>query len=434
MAQIPGSPRVCQYTASLGQTVFIYDYKIYEDDEIKVQLGDTTLTLTTDYTVQDAGETVGGTITLVTGTALGAVLTLTGNSMIERDTTFIDGGDYLASAINGEYNKLDNITKEIVTAETSYMKLAKYSPGISVIVPDPVASKCLKWNAAEDALELSVYDPDAGSASAAAAAISAAAALVSENNAAASEADAAISATDAAASAASIDLTDLGSDIIPDEDDHRLLGTSSKRWNEIHTTYMAAEHLTISENLTGLNIDCEEALSSQSGWFLGNVQIDGNLTVDGNLIGNVPDEAFFQTQFASGIGGGTYTTTIWMTRPINTTIYNNISGCSLGSSQVTLAAGAYFFYCSAESFDTNVTLYSLYNTTDSVDIIRWNGGYNGGNTSNPAGCTAQFTLAAQKVLEVRMIADKTEAINGMGYPGTLGVNNIFLTAVFRKLL
>ena len=102
MAQIPGSARVNQYTATASQTVFIYDYKIYDDDEIKVQQNDDTLTLTTDYTVQDAGEDSGGTITLVTGATLDDTITLTGNSMIERDAVFTAGGDYLASAINGE--------------------------------------------------------------------------------------------------------------------------------------------------------------------------------------------------------------------------------------------------------------------------------------------------------------------------------------------
>ena len=70
MAQLPGDARQVQYVATAGQTVFIYDFLIYEDDEIKVQSGTDTLVLTTDYTVQDAGEAGGGTITLVVGAAL----------------------------------------------------------------------------------------------------------------------------------------------------------------------------------------------------------------------------------------------------------------------------------------------------------------------------------------------------------------------------
>jgi len=196
MAQIPGSARVDQYTATGGQTVFTYTYLVYHDDEILVQSGDDVLTLTADYTVQDAGEETGGTITLVVGATAGDIITLTGNSMIERDTEFTNGGDYLASAINGEYDKLDNITKELVTQQESYFKLATYNPAISKIVPNPTSRRGLVWNAAGTALENTDLDPDVAATAAAA---SAAAALVSENNAAASEAS---TAADAIATAA----------------------------------------------------------------------------------------------------------------------------------------------------------------------------------------------------------------------------------------
>jgi len=194
MAQLPGDPRYLQYTATASQTVFSYDFIVYADDELIVQSDETTLTLTTEYTVQDAGESAGGTITLVTGATVGDVITITGNSMVERDTTFVAGGDYLASAINGEYDKLDNISSELVTANAEAFKLAKADSAISKVVPTPSAGLGIKWNAGATALIATTYDPDDAQTDSAA---SAAAALVSENAAALSETAAGTSETNA---------------------------------------------------------------------------------------------------------------------------------------------------------------------------------------------------------------------------------------------
>lgn len=384
MAQIPGNARVNQYTASAAQKVFIYEFMIYNDDEVQVQNGDTTLVLPTEYTVQDAGESSGGTITLVTGATNGDIITITGNSMIERSTTFTNGGDYLASAINGEYDRLDNITKEIVTGSIANMKLAKYSPSISTIVPSPSAGKAIKWNAAEDALELSTYDPDTQEAGAAE---SAAAAEVSAENAE-------VSAENAAASAASIDFTAVDSDIIPDVDDTRDLGSSSKQWATIYAT---------------------------------------EVLIDGASIARSKYARFSYT-VPSGDSGGTCTYDAWQTRPINTEVVNDITGCSLGSNRITLVSGTYDFSVTMASGALSGYKFRLYNISDSSEEIALITGYSLTSTAGQTdSCTGRFTIAAQKIFEFQQYSAITRDTNGMGRPLNMGVipENFLILDIFK---
>ena len=423
MAQLPGNPRVKQYTANAGDKEFIYDYKIYEDDEIIVQNGDTTLTLTTHYTVQDAGESAGGTITLVTGATDGDIITLTGNSMIERDTTFTDGGDYLASAINGEYDRLDNITKEIVTGNTQQMQLAKYSPGISVIVPDPVAGKALKWNVAETALELSTYDPDTQQA---AAAISAAAALVSETNAASSETDAETAKTDAEAaassatqSAADINAATFNHDLIPATDGSIDLGSASKRWAEVHT-----DALEVDANTTiGGTLD-----------VTGNTIIDGTLSVNGSSI-NAYTYALYTYELAENAWGGPYTTaSTWQPRPINIEVYDTI-GCTLDTNRITVPAGTYTFSFTFGTYYVGHVMWLLKDYEGGGTEIMYGNGNDSPDTGNvTTEGQGLFTVSTSSAIGLEMKGSLARTLAGMGYPSDFtGYDEVYLSLLLTKI-
>lgn len=270
MAKIPGDPRIDQYTASEGQTVFIYDFKIYSDEEIKVLKNAEELTLTTDYTVQDAGEEEGGTITLVVGATAGDVYTLIGDTYIQRETQFTPGGRFAAADLNNELDKLDNLDSENATETQANFHLPFPVPGVSLNIPLPEAGKSLKWNAEETEFILTQYDLDtiAQTAITAAAEAAASAVLAAEKavlagdkatEAANSATAAATSATEAAASAASINLPELESHIIPAVTNFYNLGTPSFKWNNIR-----------SKNLY--------ASSDGSANFLGSINLSGSVT------------------------------------------------------------------------------------------------------------------------------------------------------------
>lgn len=435
MAQLPGAARVKQYVAVAGQTVFIYDFLIYHNDEIIVQNGSEVLTLTTDYTVQDAGEEVGGTITLTAGASLDALITLTGNSMIERDTVFTDGGSYLASAINGEYNKLDNITSEITTDQSNNFKLAVYDPTVSTTMPSPTARRALVWDAAGSSLENTVYDPDLANAQTEADVIlchqavvdAEAAAADSQDSADASAASAvdsadsadesAASAVESAASAASINLTDLASDIIPDGDETRNLGSSTRKWDDVYANKFVADRRFETEGgackmvSTGRIVGADGAFNVAA--TTGNTTIAGTLTVNGEIIGPNSISSSYTYTVVSGVSGGSYIAAAWGTRPINTEEHDDI-GITLAANKLTIPGGTYMYHLTFVSFNVGAQMWSVYNDTDAVELGSGYGTYAGIDGNASSGGSGIFTLPASKDVLIRMLAGQNQPTDGMG--------------------
>ena len=433
MAQLPSAARIDQYVAAAGQTVFTYTYLIPTDVEIKVQKGDAILILATNYTVQDAGSHTGGTITLVVGALVGEIITLTGNTLIQRITEFQNNGDFLASAINDEYDVLDDIASEILTETQGGFRLVAPSPTINTLIPAPVAGRCLKWNETGTEMIVSDYDPDLAQgnaeASATAAAISAAAALVSENNAAGSAVDASgfaddaeQSAIDAAASAASIDLTAVGVDIKPDLDITRDLGSLTHRFAEGHIETVEADTV----NTVDLDV-------SNDGQVDGNLNIDGALTVNGSPISAQPQMMIVQDSKAYNVQGGTFTSGAWRQRDLNTVEYNDITGASLALDQVTLPAGEYSATASVPAYDVSGHIAVI--VTSSGDAL---GPKNSGNTMAGGGTswlqlTSRFTLTEETDIEVWHQCVGTHNTNGFGiYIGISGQPSIYTTLTITK--
>lgn len=443
MAQIPSDARVNQYTATAGQTTFTYDFKIYNNDEIRVQQNDTTLDLTTHYTVTGVGEEGGGTVVLVTGAALNDIITLTGNTMIERGTTFTQGGDFLASAINGEFNRLDNMISEVVTESSKNLKLTVYSETVSALIPNPVANKALKWNGTGTALANSTYDPDEAEAAAIAAAASAAAAVISAQDAADEAAAAVISAQDAAdeaaaaaASAASINLPALAEDIIPATDNTYNLGSPTHRFATIYTNDLQVQDdISLTDNLTMYGGD----ISVLNGHT---ITADGAITSNSTISGtNIPATVqpglqflHVQDQKTAGTGGGTYTSGGWRKRDLTVVVSNTITGASLDAinMEIELPTGTYSIIANVPHYNVSAHIAKLDNVTDG-------GTYLVGQTSKsatstiPSLITGMFSIVGgPKKISISGYPLVTSSTNGMGFP--LGViaeryTTVFLTKV-----
>lgn len=414
MSQLPGSARVNQYTASAGQTTFTYDFQIYDDDEITVQQNSTTLTLTTDYTVTGAGESGGGTIVLVTGATLDDTITLTGNTMVERETTFTNGGEFSASAINGEYNRILNMISENVTETDSIVKLAVYNESFNTDIPTPVADRCIKVNASGTGFEMSTYDPDDGSDSAAAAAASAAAAAISETNAG-------LSADEAEYWASSINLSAVGVDIVPDSDATRSLGKSNFEWAELHVTDCNVYNdlfvdgtMELLDDLTiNVNKFTVDAATGNTG-IAGTLTVTGDISYGGDTI--LPyGMALYTYEVTIGTSGGTATSGSYQTRPINTEKVDNI-GITLSSNQLTLPAGSYIAHLTTSHRSTNGTKTRIYDITNSAELAIIRGGTFPTSSSNEnMSGSGYFTLAASTVIEVQQQAATTVTTSGMGF-------------------
>lgn len=156
-----------QLTATGGQTVFVYNFEIEDEDEITVYLtpngsdpDDTAdlLILTTDYTVTNVGLPSGGTIVLTsasfpTGATAGDILTAVRNIKFDQQDEYFVGRD------NAEITEdsLDRMTMRIQRLEEIVSRALKQQASEnnnnSPIIPAMVADHVLACNGAGDGFD-----------------------------------------------------------------------------------------------------------------------------------------------------------------------------------------------------------------------------------------------------------------------------------------
>jgi len=148
-----------------------------------------------------------------------------------------------------------------------------------------------------------------------------------------------------------------------------------------------------------------------------------------------PAQAIFREEQAAGTYGGTATSGSFATRVLNTTVVNNITGCSLASSQVTLAAGTYFVTADTPAFGgTGATQCRIYNITDSAAIGY---GLNNPNGNAQSGTISTidyyFTLASSKTIALQMRVGTTVSTDGLGSRTNWGNVEVYSSLTITKV-
>jgi len=119
---ITNTDQIDQYTATAAQTVFPYAFEIRTSSEIlvyKTPVGDTPdentdlLTLTTDYTVSNAGVTGGGNITLVVAATLGDIVTAVSNPDFSQTKDYTVTGGFTGESIQDTFNKWTKLVQKV---------------------------------------------------------------------------------------------------------------------------------------------------------------------------------------------------------------------------------------------------------------------------------------------------------------------------------
>ena len=95
-----------QYTATAGQTVFAYTFEVYNKNDLVVLQNSTTLSEGSNYTVSGVGNDSGGNITLAVGATAGDIITIYRDMALERTTDYQNSGDFLASEVNEDFDRL----------------------------------------------------------------------------------------------------------------------------------------------------------------------------------------------------------------------------------------------------------------------------------------------------------------------------------------
>lgn len=154
-----------EYTATTGQTVFPFTFKIFLDGDIKVYLtpsgqtpDDTAdlLTIATDYTVSIDGDN-GGSITLVSGATTGDAITLVRELDINRLIEYQNNGDLLADTLNDDQDYQTYLIADRETDNTRFLRLPETEQTTSPILPATVANGYIKAKSDVSGFEYSLF-------------------------------------------------------------------------------------------------------------------------------------------------------------------------------------------------------------------------------------------------------------------------------------
>ena len=195
------APRV-QYVANGATTVFTFPFPVIDAADLKVWFADGEAP--SSYTVSGLSQSAGGQIQFAAPPPDGTRITLLRDMPVRRLTDFQDAGEFRASAINEELDRLAMMVQQVELKVDRAMALAPTTTPESVELPAPISDGYLRWNAAATALIADQAVPSAVTTSAAnatSAAASASAASASATAAATSASDAATSASSAATGA-----------------------------------------------------------------------------------------------------------------------------------------------------------------------------------------------------------------------------------------
>lgn len=170
------------------------------------------------------------------------------------------------------------------------------------------------------------------------------------------------------------------------------------------------------------------------------VQLDASSklpAVDGSALINLPklgvdNLLIVVEEQVTGTNGGTSTADAWTARVLNTVKFNNISGSSLASNQVTIPAGTYYYQGSSPMRRTDDLKLRLRDVTNSVTLDLSPNLYSNSSATYEQArheFSGTFVVAGEIDLEFQYWANVSSATTGLGE-----ANNIDSTAeVYSEL-
>ena len=148
-----------QYDGNDVTVEFAIPFYFFADGDIAVYLDDTLKTLTTHYTVADAGEPSGGTLTMLTAPATGETLTIIRDVALTQETDYVENSSFPADSHENAIDRLTMISQQL-QEEINRAITASPDSEETITVPTPEAGKALLWNAGGTDLENSTDDFD----------------------------------------------------------------------------------------------------------------------------------------------------------------------------------------------------------------------------------------------------------------------------------
>ncbi len=169
-------------------------------------------------------------------------------------------------------------------------------------------------------------------------------------------------------------------------------------------------------------------VDADSMWEPGDVASGGGGGTNGEV-------AIFREERASGTNGGGSVATTWTTRTLNTSHYNNITGASLSSNQITLPAGTYKVLAYVPLFRPAQCRARLYNVTDSTVTLLSMSQYGLTGVSGDAVeviINGVFSIAASKTFRIEYYATSAKTVDGLGVASSV-TTEVYSTIRIEKL-
>ena len=110
-------------------TAFAAPFAFFAAEDLEVRMDGVLQALDTDYTVDGAGETGGGTVTFGAPPANGAAVVVARRTAVERTSDFLPGGALRADVLNGELDRLTAIAQELRNRLDHAVRLTGHDAG-----------------------------------------------------------------------------------------------------------------------------------------------------------------------------------------------------------------------------------------------------------------------------------------------------------------
>lgn len=177
-----------------------------------------------------------------------------------------------------------------------------------------------------------------------------------------------------------------------------------------------------------------DKVSATTGDLIDTNNLDSNVSSLGYIKSTIEEYAHFRDEKASGTNGGS-SVSGFNVRVLNTTVVNNITGCSLASNQITLAAGDYYIRARAPAYRSQNHRTTLYNTsTTAVDMLGSSAFCSmTDNVQADSFIQGKLTVAASHVFELQHYTSTVIAATGLGVGAVSGQVEIFAELEIRRL-
>jgi hypothetical protein len=160
--------------------------------------------------------------------------------------------------------------------------------------------------------------------------------------------------------------------------------------------------------------------------------------VSGQVVQAVPTAlayAMFNETQTGATAGGSSTSGSFAKRTLNTTVVNNIGGCSIASSVVTLAtAGTYYLRGTTPLYKGNQSQARLRNTTASTTIANGQSMFAASSNNQYGICEveAYVTISASTNIELQMRVTTSAVTEGLGI-ATEFDSNVYSTLYIARI-